>query len=242
MGKKNIIIKADDFKYPSIKEREIAQKDYPQIDFFGFEYKSEIEAILNEKMTLEEASRNANLYWWDICLRNRLGKLHDTYTYVSTNYNRGFSDDYLKCSQYEFVNRLLFDYYAEIFYYYFFSTRDIIAQILRLHFCLDIDENKLYFNYNFIKKINNPDIEDVLMIFFKAINVASDYRNGFAHRFTVNQPDYRSVIIKNNDKKYLAAGSGKFIPSEKIFENINNSLNSLSSFMIELKKYIKPSR
>lgn len=235
MSKKNVIVKADDYKYPSLEERKEVLKNYPELTFFGFENKSVLEALINDRLSLDDAFKNDNLYWWDNCLLNRFGILKETYIYAITNYIRGFVDDYTKCSQNEIINRLQFDYYAEIFYYYFFSTRDIIAQILCLYLKINIKEIQLHFNEGFIRKINDSKINDLTMTFYKATKDASDFRNGFAHRFTPTLYDNRTTISELNGKKSLNFGNGCLIESKKIVENIDNSLKSLSDLMNNLK-------
>ena len=119
MGEK-VLLKPKDFIYPSTIERKVAQKNYPKLEHFKFEYENPLISILNKKLSAKDASRYNNLYWWDYCLQNRLGLVYDTYIFVLTNFQRGFSDDYSKCTHNQIVNRLQFDYYAEIFYLSFF--------------------------------------------------------------------------------------------------------------------------
>jgi hypothetical protein len=120
MANKKFAMEADDYRYPSLDERKEVLKDYPKFNCIGFKYKDELESLINEKLSLDETMKHGNLYWWDNCLLNRFGVLKETYIYAMTSYSRGFIDEYSECSQNQFANRLLFDYYAEIFYYYFF--------------------------------------------------------------------------------------------------------------------------
>lgn len=232
----SIIIESDQFKYPTKEERSEIEKTIPKLHCFDFEYRSEVESILIKKMTYKEASNNGNLYWWDNCLKNRIGKLRETFIYTLTNYNRGFSDEDHSKEQDKcrIVNGILFEYYAEIFYYYFFSTRDIIAQIIRLYYNIDINEEKLHFNYTFIKKIKDTTAKELSNSFIETTKKASEYRNASAHRFTPTLKDYRSVISENNGKSSLIIGGGKIITSKEIVDNINGSINSLSVFLEEL--------
>jgi hypothetical protein len=153
MEKNVVIIKAEDFKYPSKEERSEAEKNCPKLNSFGFKYECEIESIEVENKSIDEASKETNLYYWDICLKNRFFWVHQTYIYVLTNYNRGFLDDNSIYSDNESVNILLFNYYVEIFHYYYFSSRDIVAQILNLYFQIGTPEVSLYFNDKFFNKI-----------------------------------------------------------------------------------------
>lgn len=133
----------------------------------------------------------------------------------------------------------MFDYYAEIFYYYFFSTRDIIAQLINLYYRINIPEYELRYNKKIFDKINNVSVKDSAIIFHENAKSSSDIRNGFAHRFPLNKPNYRSEITEIDGKKILGKGGGDFIGSEKIKENMDFSLNSLSMLMEELKEHAK---
>jgi hypothetical protein len=232
-----ITIHSEDLKYPSEKEFKKVLKKCPKLEIFNFAYNHALILIVNERKSLNEASRLSNLYWWDSCLQYRLEKVRDTYVYTLTNHSRGFFDDYTKCTHIQLINHFGFNYYAEIFYYFFFSTRDIIAQILNSFYSLGIKENQLHFNKAFINKIIDKNVKIILLKYEDDTIRASDYRNGFTHRFTPNLPDHRSVVIKDN--KELKFGGGRFIESGKIVENIDNSINSLSNFILELKEFIK---
>jgi hypothetical protein len=229
-------LKYEDFQYPTKKEYERIRKKISNLQNFNFNYTPVMTLILKERMPLNDASRFNNLNNWDYCLINRLAMVRDSYLYAFTNFHRGFNDDYHKCSDIQSVNHMLFDYYAEIFYYYYFSTRDIIAQILRTYYSIEIKEDKLYFNIMFINKIKDARVKSIIIKFVDSTRDTNDFRNGFTHRYTPNLPDYRSVIIEDNMK--MNFGGGHYIESKKIVENIDKSLNSLSDFLIELKQFI----
>lgn len=232
-----VTLKLEDYRYPSDIEQSEILKKCPKLEIFNFKHTHPLVLVVNERMPMNDASRLGNLYWWDSCLQFRLLNVRDTYVYTLTNYNRGFIDDYGKCTEIQLINHFLFNYYAEIFYYFFFSTRDIIAQTLNSYYELRIDEKKLHFNNVFINKISDKSVKEVITKFEKSIRKAYDYRNGFTHRFTPNLPDHRSVIKRDN--KELSFLGGSFVESNKIVENINESLNSLSSFILELKEFVK---
>lgn len=230
-----MIIESDQYKYPSKEEGLEAQKKIPYFNCFGFKHKSVLESVFVANQSFDSASKSGNLYHWDECLVNRFGKLRQTYIYTITNSNRGFLDDYSESVPHQMVNHLMFDYYAEIFYYYFFSTRDIIAQILRLYYDVKIEEDNLYFNPKFIAKINDIRIQEILNKFLEETGDASNFRNGFAHRFTPNMPDSRTKATVEDGKKCLGISVGRSISSLEIIENIDNSLNSLANLMQSLK-------
>lgn len=240
MPKSEIIHKASDFKYPAREERKLANLKYPKLRNFGFEYVYEIISILDNN-PMEEVHKKSSLYYWDLCLLNKLGKLSESYIFLHTNYNRGIPDSFDKMSQIEFLNHFLFDYYAEIFYYHYFSARDNIGQILNIYYDLKIEENEVYFN-KLIPLLTNVQVKTAITKFNDSTKVTSKYRNAFTHRFPLNYPDYRPNFKHENGHKKFSAGSGKYIkPSEFMF-NIDESLQFLDDFMTELKKEIKPSR
>ncbi len=235
---KKITFKAEDLKYPSAEEIKYADSKCPKFGNFGFEDNSLIISVLQGK-PVKEASIEDNLYWWDLILTNRFGSLRGAYFDSLTHFNRGFKDYFQECSDNEIINRLLFDSNAEIFYYFFFVTADVIAQILKLYFKIDIPESKVSFNEKLIKEILDPSVKEALRKFYNDTKLARDYRNGFTHRFPMNHPDYRSKIEISDKSTVLHSGSGSFIPPSKLIVNIENCLNSLSVLMEAIKKFVK---
>lgn len=231
-----ITIQPKDYRYPTKREFIKFLKKCPKLEIFNFKYEHPLE-LLMKRTSMNEVSRLGNLYWWDNCLLYRLEKVRDSYIYTLTNYYRGFPEDYTKSTHNQLINHFQFNYYAEIFYYYYFSTRDIIAQILNFYYVLGIDEFKVHFNKVFITKIIDQSVKNILMEFEGETKNANDYRNGFTHRYTPNLPDNRSVIVRDN--KELHFGAGQHIESEKIIENINNSITTLSNLILELKEFVK---
>ena len=231
---KKITLKLEDFKYPTKEEIKFADSQCPKFSNLGFKYKSGI-VLAMQGITVEEASRAENLHCWDNVLLNRFGSLRGAYFDILTHYNRGFKEDYRECSEIEMVNRLLFDNNAEIFYYFFFVTVDVIAQILNLYFRLNLSEDKVAFNEKLIHKISELSTKKAIQKFLYDTKRARDYRNGFTHRFPSNYPDNRLRIEEKNDRIEMFLGSSSFVSSKKILKNINDSLNSLSILMKELK-------
>ena len=233
----HVILKSKDFKYPNKEEFIKFHNRCPKLEIFGFKHYHPLALIVNDRMPMNEASRSSNLYWWDNCLINRFQKVCHTYVFTLTNYYRGFSDDYKKDTHLQAVNHIMFDYYAEVFYYHFFSARDIIAQILCTYFSLALEENTISFNKTFINTIKDQRIKSILLKFEDESKDSKKYRNSFTHRFTPNIPDYRSIV--SEDSRVLKFGGGNFIPAERIIDNINKSLISLSDLLIQLKIFIK---
>lgn len=239
MPKSIIYHKASDFKYPTKEERKLANSNYPKLRNFGFEYVNEIISIFDNN-PMEEVHKKSSLYYWDLCLLNKLGKLSETYIFVYTNYNRGIPDSFDKMSQKEFLNRFLFDYYAEIFYYHYFSTRDIIGQVLNIFYNLKLEEDEVFVG-SLISKISDNKVKKKIIKFNNSTKKTRDYRNSFTHRFPMNHPDYRPLFIQENGHNKFIAGSGKHIKPIEFMININKSLQILDNFMTELKEEIKPS-
>ena len=61
-------IELENFKYPTKEEYVEADKGFPDIKNFEFEYVDQIKLILSDKAPFEIVSREGNLYWWNICL------------------------------------------------------------------------------------------------------------------------------------------------------------------------------
>lgn len=41
-----------------------------------------------QDINISDAIKNEDIYWWNNCLGNRLGKLRETYVFVNTYFNR----------------------------------------------------------------------------------------------------------------------------------------------------------
>jgi hypothetical protein len=231
--------KSEDFKYPTIEERKTANAILPKFSSFKFEYQSGIALIFNRELSPKEIEKRANLFYWDICLGNKFGKLRETYIYLLTNYYRGFNED---CSKSSFsgdsINHFLFDYYSEIFYYYYFSSIDIILQIINLYYTIGISEMKIRLNDEFLKKIKDEDVKKLLNTFKENTKEASELRNSFTHRFTPNLPENRIYVTEEFDGRKLV-GKGNISDSQKLTNNMKMILEELSSLTTKLKENFK---
>jgi hypothetical protein len=232
MGTKKIILKSSDYKYPTKDERIMANKICPLIKSFGFEYKNEIQLFLQDKYKFGEVKREVDLFQWDCCLLNKLGKLQETLVYLNTNYLRGQND----IANEQPINDYLFDYYTEIYYYYFFSSRDLIAQILNVYTDLNFHEDKVSLN-KIASKIINPVIKELILNFSSSnsIKIANDFRNAFTHKFPSNYADYRGTVSMLNGVTTYGVGRGNLINSNDIIENIIDSQKILKEFIDSLR-------
>jgi len=136
MTKNKVTIKATDYKYPTKKERKEVIKSEPPLTSFDFPYVYAPTLLLSGESSIVDIHKSSNLYWWDHCLKNRIGSLTHAYMNSMVHFKRGIPDDVELFENEHFINRVQFDFYAETFYYYYFTVRDNIAQILNIYFSL----------------------------------------------------------------------------------------------------------
>lgn len=237
---KKIILRSESFQYPSKEERKFANKLLPKIPRFQFKYYS---AFLNflENGNINNAIVEEDIYWWNNCLHNRLGKLQETYCYVVTHYNRITNLNEGDNPNFN-TDSLLFQYYIEIFYYYFFSTRDVLGHLLNHIFKLNVPEDKLYFNFDFVNKITDEEIKIEIINFIKKTDFSYKvYRNAFNHKFTPTQKDNRakrSISIEENE---IGFGDSHVIENKEFVNDINTLVSELYKLMryldFKLKKH-----
>lgn len=233
-----VTFKAEELRYPTKEEIKYANARCPKFKNFNFESQNGLILLFNGT-PIEDASALENIYWWDIVLLNRFGSLRGAYFDALTHYRRGFAQEHRNCSDSEMVNRLLFDNNAEVFYYFFFVSRDVIAQILNVYYKIGKRDEDVKFNYQFFNLIPDENVKSSLKRFHEETEMARTIiRNGFTHRFPQNYPDYRSSVGENNGKKTYSAGSGRFITPKDILANMEDSLESLSVLMNELIKHV----
>jgi hypothetical protein len=185
-----IILKSDSFSYTTKDERKEIEKRIPKINRLDIKYTSAFIDFI-ENSDIEDAIRKEDSYWWNNCLNNRIGKLNETYIYTVTHYQR-LEKSKLQEDNQKHTDRILFEYYVEIFYYYFFSTRDVFGQLLNIIFDLKIDEMKIHLNQSFIDKIDSENIQLKLVRFLENTKDSYNIRNTFNHRFTPIQIDNRA--------------------------------------------------
>lgn len=232
---KIITIKTSDYKYPTYEEKKFANENYPELRNFGFEDVTPRELFFKE--TLKAYYKKSHLFEWDNCLLNRLGKLSETFDFLFSNYSRGISDISNSTTNQEFANSFLFDYYTEVFYYFFFSTRDTVLQILNVFYDLDLKENEVFWDKVF-NELRDNKVHEYLKKFQESIKSTSEYRNSFTHRFPPNHPDYRPKLAKSVETTTLSLGLGNHFKPEEFIVNIKESLNNLSILLNELRNEI----
>lgn len=230
---KKITLKASSFKYPNRDELRLVDKKGFNLKVFDFEFEGLMTSILELNKPLEIAHKESSLHEWDRCLLNKIGKLSRTHDLAIVNFNRGIPDREEKFLKKHELNRIQFEYYCEIFYYFFFSATDIIAQILNTYYELGLKEHEV----NFKKlKIEDKDIQKLLDNFTNITSLANKYRNSFTHRYPLNVPDYRTSLEVKGNRQILGGGSGIVISPNEFVSNMKSSLESLSVLLVGLKE------
>lgn len=232
MGKK-IILKASSFKYPSKDELRLVDKKGFNLKVFDFGFEGLMTSILELNKPLKIAHKENSLNEWNRCLLNKIGKLSRTYSLAVVNFNRGIPERGQKFLKKHELNRIQFEYYCEIFYYFFFSTTDIIGQILNTHYDLGLKENGVQFKK---LKLGEESVQILLDNFTKETSLANTYRNSFTHRYPLNLPDYRTSLEIKDNRHILGAGIGTVISPNEFISNMKSSLESLSSLLSGLNK------
>ncbi len=232
-----ITLKSNSFKYPTKGERKRINNQTPKIKRFNVEYKSAAIEILSDS-SFETAIRGEDIYWWCNCLNNRLGKLTETYIYVQTYYQRQQENNEEK-SQNVHTDKILLDYFIEIYYYYFFSSRDVLGQLLNIFYDLKNKEHKIFLNEQFVSEIKSKEVRNGLNDFLDNTKDSYNIRNSFNHRFTPTLQDFRAernVVKKDNRIDFYSA---KEIKIETFLNDTENLMKHLECLMNILVKEIK---
>ena len=233
------ILKSETFSYPTKEERREINKEIPKITRLKFDYKS---AFINylETNDIHNSINQEDIYWWNLCLSNRFGKLEKTFLYVITHYKR-FNKFEIEENEAKFTESLLYDYYVEIFYYFFYSVRDVLGQLLNVLFYINLEENKIFLNKSFTRRIPNEKIRIIFENFLtKTASSYSTYRNAFNHRFTPTQRDNRAkttISIKNNEEE-IGFGFGKDISKKEFHQDTFKLMQELSQLMEKFDRII----
>ncbi len=235
--KNTITLKADSFHYPTLEERRKIKEYKPKIDRLTVEHKPASLEILGGS-DYNSAVRSEDIYWWCECLNNRLGKMDETFVYVLTHYFR-LKENTSGETTNNHTEKILLDYYIEIFYYYFFSTRDVLGQFLNIFYDLKVAEDKIFLNSDFIKKISSEKIKNALTVFLHNTKDSYQIRNSFNHRFTPTQQDLRAKTTITKADQRICFSSAKDVEIGVFITDIEILMKNLSYLMSELKEELK---
>ena len=241
MLNKSIIIKADDYRYPSREERKRLYATEPQLASFGFPYASTLGTLLSNRNEVSTAHRQSNLFWWDNCLHNRIGSLWHAYINTLTHYERGIPEREKEFDEHHYINRIQFDFYAETYYYFFSTVKDNIGQLLNVYFNIGLKENEVHFNSGFAGKLPSGDVRKVVKAFLKETQQTTNHRNSFTHRYPPNYPDNRDRFSETNGLLTFYSSSGEYVSTKMFRDNILSSQIALAKLLNQLKPLlIKP--
>lgn len=237
MSKKEIILKQEYFRYPTENELSLIEEKFSELTHFDFEYVNSF-FLAFKPDSLESLQVKDNLYWWDNTLCNKLGKLRTSFYNVAVNYCRSIEKSGFEIISEKSINKIQFDYYVETLYYYLFSSRDIIFQILNVYYNLGIKEDDYGFNKKVKNSIKNESVKELILGLSYDFKVASEIRNSFTHRFPANQIDYRVTYSETPEGNCIKAGNEKILHDKDIFENITFSIKRLEGFILSLKSLL----
>jgi len=239
MSDNTIILKAKDFHYPSLEEIENAAQNLPNITRFGFNDILDIVEFSNGTGQ-EEKHFYSHLSHWDNAINSKIAKLRTTYIYTSINFKRGIPV-YIEDFEYKHhINSNLFEYYSEIFYYMFFSVRDLTLQLINTYFKFNISEDVVSMRTVKNKSQKKIELKTALDIFSAEVKLASDIRNSFTHKLPPNMADNRPGFKNKNGKNVYYIGIGFGISPNEAIQNMDSSLLSLNNYFNALKEIITP--
>lgn len=217
----DIVLKATDFRYPSKEESKSINETF--IEPFGFESIHEITAILN-RIPIKTVHKNKLLAEWDNHLINKAGNLYSSYQNSLVHFHRIINASSEVDKNYKIVNRIQFDFFSEVYFYFFQGMKDTTAQILNLYFDLGLNEKQISFNKIQKRLIkNNTAVHILSQKLLDNTEKATEIRNSFTHRFPSSYPDFRPTLTVANSSVTYNAGTGKHISIQEMADNIASS-------------------
>ncbi|WP_067151353.1 Cthe_2314 family HEPN domain-containing protein [Pseudotamlana agarivorans] len=228
-------IKNKFYKYPSLEEGLNQTKFIPNYECFLFKRINSITSVLNGDLETDEVNRRNNLDNWNRVLTNKLFKLHETELFLRVHFERGIQDNIIKSNEKELVDGIQFQYFVEIYYYFYFSCLDILAHILNCFYNLKFKEHKIGFKEELLNKIHNDDIKDLLNEFNSSIKNTREYRNHFTHKFPKNENDSRTNLSHSDGRNMIHISMGNRVKNEEFLKNIEGSSKSLKILLDKLK-------
>ncbi len=236
--KEKIILKAEDFHYPTKEEFQEINNFKPKFTCFSFDYKDPLTNFFNEDDIFgpKEINRINHLHWWNKILNNRISNLTRSYSRALVNFNRSIPETKEELKYENYINRIQFNFYCETYFYFYSTVQDTIWQILNVYYNIGSNEDKIYLNDVFISKINDGDVRDKIKHFRSMTSNVNSFRNKFTHRYPANLPDHRTSYIEENGQQILSAGLGNFTKSSDLANQIKTSLEKLAAFITDLCK------
>jgi hypothetical protein len=117
-----ITFEASDFRYATAEEILSALGNYPTLSNFGFSLPNEAELLFSENPDPNKVLRLNNLFWWDLCLLKKCGKLRNAYLCAAIQCTRGLTSNEMVRAKDLGLMKFQFDFYIETAYYYYFNV------------------------------------------------------------------------------------------------------------------------
>lgn len=229
-----MILKMENYKYPTREEWLEVSRTFPEMGTFGFSNVKEIGLLLEGEKTAKEVFQLQNLYHWDSVLSTKVWNLRQSYVITLVNFNRGIAqtDQDFK-SELKVINLRQFEFYFETTMYYLISARDIIYQIVNLAFIqIRLQEREVTLN-KILKNIQDVHLGDLIKSSSIILKDVNELRNSMAHRFPKTANDFRSEI--SEDGRRYSSFKRKAIDYDKRIENLTTGIEHLHLFYSEIK-------
>lgn len=122
------------------------------------------------------------------------------------------------------VNKFLFDYYTEAFFYQYFSFIDILYKLINIRYNLGIDESVKWFNSDVAKKLPQVDssLAKALHSHHKNTGTHRTSRNSMTHAFSERELDLRPIIKYEGSQKVITLLEATYTSSAALLEKIEN--------------------
>lgn len=235
-----MILKMENYSYPTSDEWLEYSMTFPVMGRFGFSFVKEFTLLLEGEKSSKEVHQIQNLYHWDSVLSTKVWNLRQSYVNTIVNFKRGIAkkDQDFK-NELKVIHLRQFEFYFETTLYYLISARDVILQIVNLAFIEKcFHESKVKLDSGFIEKIGNLEAKNIVNSSTTHLKEINDLRNSMAHRFPKTANDFRSEI--SEDGRRYSSYRRKAIDYDKRIEKLDTGLEYLyqlfSGIESELRK------
>lgn len=230
-----MILKMENYKYPTREEWLEISRTFPEMGRFGFSNIKEFTLLLKREKSPREVHQLQNLYHWDTLINNKIWNFRLSYVNTLVNYNRGvpFLDDEFN-DEVKVINLSQFEFFFETALYYLISVKDLVLQIINLAFIeKPLKEYEVKWNQKMKGELIDLEIRDIVTRAYTNLKEINDLRNSMAHKFALTSKDYRSSI-SSDDRTYGSTIKNEISYIERV-EKLNSGLESLHLFYIEIR-------
>lgn len=229
-----MILKMENYQYPSREEWLEVSKTLPKMNRFGFPFINEIVEIIDLKKNYNEVKRLQHLYEWDGVLNKKTWNLRHAYVNAIVNYNRGIAihkDDFE--DQSKLIHLFQFEFYCETSFYYIISIRDIVLQIINIADGDKLPEDDVKVN-TLKTQLQNERLKHILDSIPPDLKIASNIRNSMTHRFSMFSDDNRSTV--SEDGRTYESGPNNQVNYDNQVKILKDSVNSLYTFFRQIRE------